>query len=311
MLNWLLIGVGDIAAKRVIPAILAEPHSRLVGLVTRKPQRAEAYGLPCFPRLDDALKDSEAEAVYVSTPVFLHAEQTIAALRAGRHVLCEKPMGMDHSQAVAMNEAARAAGRVLGIAYYRRMYPKVVRAKQLLAEGVIGTPVLAEATCHDWFYPVDGFRSWLIEPEMAGGGPLFDIASHRIDLMNYFFGDPGHVCGQRSTLVHPTRVEDNATVMVDYHCGVRALVDVRWHSKVARDEFRIRGTEGEMNLAPLNGPLLTYPGGSEQLPAHENLHYPCVHNFVDAVLTGAPLRSSGVTAAVTDWVTERVMGPLP
>jgi predicted dehydrogenase len=106
-------------------------------------------------------------------------------------------------------------------------------------------------------------------------------------------------------------VEDNATVMVDYHCGVRALVDVRWHSKVARDEFRIRGTEGEMNLAPLNGPLLTYPGGSEQLPAHENLHYPCVHNFVDAVLTGAPLRSSGVTAAVTDWVTERVMGPLP
>jgi hypothetical protein len=100
-------------------------------------------------------------------------------------------------------------------------------------------------------------------------------------------------------------------VLSDYRSGVRGLVDVRWHSKIARDEFRIRGTEGEMNLTPLNGPLLTYPGGEEQRPAHANLHCPCVHNFVDAVLDGEPLRSSGVSAAVTDWVTERVIRPLP
>jgi 1,5-anhydro-D-fructose reductase (1,5-anhydro-D-mannitol-forming) len=203
--------------------------------------------------------------------------------------------------------AAQTAGRVLGIAYYRRMYPKVDRAKQLIQAGAIGTPVLAEATSHDWFYPAGGPRSWLIDPEMAGGGPLFDIGSHRIDLMNYFFGEPERVCGLLSTLVHPIRVEDNATVMIDYYSGVRTLVDVRWHSRIARDEFRIRGTDGEMSLTPLNGPLLTYPGGVEEIPAHENLHYPCIHNFVDAVLDGASLRSSGASAAVTDWVTEQVM----
>jgi 1,5-anhydro-D-fructose reductase (1,5-anhydro-D-mannitol-forming) len=306
MLKWLVVGVGDIAVKRVIPAILAESRSTLVGVVTREPTRAGAYGVPAFSDLSTALKHSEAHAVYVSTPVFLHAEQTIAALSADRHVLCEKPMAMNYAQAMAMNAAAQSTGRVLGIAYYRRMYPKVDRAKVLIAAGAIGRPVIAEATSHDWFYPEDGKRAWLIDPKMAGGGPLFDIASHRIDLMNYFFGKPERVCGHRSTLVHPIQAEDNATVMIDYESGVRGLIDVRWHSKIARDEFRIRGTEGEIDLTPLNSPHLSFPGGREEIAPHDNLHYPCIHDFVAAVLEGAPLRSSGVSAAVTDWVTEQI-----
>jgi 1,5-anhydro-D-fructose reductase (1,5-anhydro-D-mannitol-forming) len=307
ILKWLVVGVGDIAVKRVIPAILAAPRCRLVGVVTRDPKRAEVYGVAAFSDVNLALKDSEAQAVYIATPVFLHAEQSVASLLAGRHVLCEKPMAMNYGQAMAMNAAARQADRVLGIAYYRRMYGKVERARQLIAAGAIGTPVLAEATSHDWFYPADGRRAWLIDPKLAGGGPLFDVASHRIDLMNYFFGTPERVCGCWSTLIQPIQVEDNATVIIDYQSGVRGLVDVRWHSKIARDEFRIRGTDGEMNLTPLNGPLVSYPGGVEEIPAHANLHYPCISNFVEAVLDGAPLRSSGVSASVTDWVTQELM----
>jgi hypothetical protein len=85
------------------------------------------------------------------------------------------------------------------------------------------------------------------------------------------------------------------------------MVDVRWHSRQVRDEFRIRGTEGEINLSPLFGPELVYPGGHESIPAPQNLHYPCVENFVSAVLDGTPLVSSGKTAILTDWVTEQVM----
>jgi len=100
-------------------------------------------------------------------------------------------------------------------------------------------------------------------------------------------------------------VEDNATVMIEYAGGVRGVVDVRWHSKVARDECRIRGTDGEMELSPLNGPDLAYPGAHESLPPHANLHYPMLENFVDAVLGEASLLSSGASALWTDWVTER------
>jgi len=241
--------------------------------------------------------------VYVATPVFLHANQTIACLRAGRHVLCEKPMAMNPAEAASMNIAASETGLILGVAYYRRCYPKVNRAKALMEAGAIGRPVLAEGMCHAWFNPGSGPRAWVTDPKAAGGGPLYDIASHRIDLMNYLFGEPVRVSSHRSTLVHAIDVEDNATVLIDYRSGTRGMVDVRWHSRIARDEFRICGTEGAIGLTPLNGPLLMYPGGTENLPAHENSHYPLIHEFVSAVLDGAPLRSSGASAAVTDWVT--------
>ena len=307
MLSWLLIGIGDIARKRVLPAILAEPRSRLAGIVTRDPAKAEAWNVPAWRDLDRALAESGADAVYIATPVFLHAPQTIACLRAGRHVLCEKPMALNYAEACSMERAAAEAGRLLGIAYYRRMYPKVRRARELMDAGAIGRPFLAEATSHDWLRH-DGFASdWRTHPELAGGGPLYDIASHRIDLMNFLFGEPLRAGGRRSNLIHQIGVEDNATVWIEYATGVRGVVDVRWHSRVPRDEFRVRGTEGELNLTPLNGPELAWPGGRESIAAHENLHYPCVAEFVSAVLEGAPLRSSGSSALFTEWVIQQVM----
>jgi 1,5-anhydro-D-fructose reductase (1,5-anhydro-D-mannitol-forming) len=307
MLNWLVIGVGDITTKRVLPAILSEPGSRLEGIVTRNPRKAEAYSVPGWDNLDDALAQSAADAVYVATPVFLHMPQTIVCLRAGKHVLCEKPMAMNYADASSMEQAAREAGRLLGVAYYRRLYPKVIRAKELMDGGAIGQPVFAEATSHAWFNPVEGNRGWLADPARAGGGPLYDIGSHRIDMMNYFFGAPRLVSGHLSTLVQPLTVEDNASVLIDYENGARGFVDVRWHSRIVRDEFRIRGTEGEIDLSPLNGDSLVYPGGQESIPAPENLHYPCIHNFVEAASGREPLVSSGTSALMTDWVTEQVV----
>jgi 1,5-anhydro-D-fructose reductase (1,5-anhydro-D-mannitol-forming) len=310
MLNWIVIGIGDISIRRVIPAIQAESRSRLYGLVTRDPGKAAPYNTHVWTSLDDALSDPAVQAVYVATPVFLHAPQTIQSLLAGKHVLCEKPMAMNEAEARSMVQTAEGSQRTFGVAYYRRSYPKVQRAKQLLAAGAIGKAVLAELTCHGWF---DGkwfdenesHRSWLIDPAKAGGGPLYDVASHRIDVLNFLFGQPDRVTGHLSNAVHHYAVEDNATVMIDYADGVRGIVDVRWHSKVNRDECRIRGTEGEMELSPLNGPDLIYPGGRENLPPHANLHYPMIENFVGAVLGKTPLLVSGASSFWTDWVTER------
>ncbi|MFY9742921.1 MAG: Gfo/Idh/MocA family oxidoreductase [Candidatus Sulfotelmatobacter sp.] len=312
MLNWIVIGIGDISVRRVIPAIQAEPRSRLYGLVSRDPAKAA----PCsastkiWANLDEALADPAIDAVYIATPVFLHAPQTIASLQAGKHVLCEKPMAMNEAEARSMLDAATKNQRSLGIAYYRRAYPKVQRAKQLLEAGAIGKTVLAELTCHGWFdgKAYDGSdrgRHWLVDPTKAGGGPLFDIASHRIDVLNFLFGQPQRVSAHLSNAVHQYAVEDNATVMIDYAEGARGIVDVRWHSKIKRDECRIRGTDGEMELSPLNGPELIYPGGRENLPVNSNVHLPMIENFVDAVEGKAPLLAGGQAAFWTDWITER------
>ena len=305
MVSWLVVGVGDITRKRVLPAILAEPRSRLAGIVTRDAAKAEPYGVRSWDDLTAALEECDATAVYIATPVFLHAEQAIAALRSGRHVLCEKPMALNYAEAVGMQRASEDARRTLGIAYYRRMYPKVDRARELMEAGAIGRPVFAEATAHDWFNPLGTARTWLADPKQSGGGPLRDIASHRIDLMNYLFGKPIRATGNLSTLVMPLAVEDNATVMIEYEGGVRGLVDVRWHSRVARDEFRVRGTEGEIDLSPLNGAELVHPGGVERIAAPQNLHYPCVEDFVSAVVRGILPRSYGESALAAEWVMEQ------
>jgi 1,5-anhydro-D-fructose reductase (1,5-anhydro-D-mannitol-forming) len=308
MVNWLVIGVGDITSKRVIPAIQEEPRSRLYGILTRNPRKAETYGTKVFTELEDALGDPDIHAVYVASPVFLHHPQTIAALKAGKHVLCEKPTALNFGQACDMQATAEREKRVYGVAYYRRLYPKILRTRDLLVTGEIGRPLICEAHNHYWFAPQDGFRAWLLDPEKAGGGPLFDIACHRIDLFNFFFGKPLSVTAQMSNAVQRDwRVEDNATVMIEYSNHVRCMVDVRWHSKVPRDDMRIIGVNGQIELSPVNSPLLLHTGVREDLPSHKNLHYPCIENFVNAVLEGSALASSGKTAMVTDWVTEQAV----
>ena len=100
MVHWLVIGIGDITQRRVIPAILREPRSRLQAVLTRDPEKAAAYpGVQVFTNIEDALQHSPIDAVYVASPVFLHAPQTIACLQASKHVLCEKPTAMDYAQA--------------------------------------------------------------------------------------------------------------------------------------------------------------------------------------------------------------------
>lgn len=306
MVNWLVVGIGDITRKAVIPAIEADPRSVFYGVVTRDLRKADAYpGVKAWATLEEALRDEAIDAVYVGSPVFLHAEQTIAALHAGKHVLCEKPVAMNYAEASAMVEAAASNGKLFGVAYYRRRYPKLQRAKELIASGAIGKPLFVEAIYHGWLESEE--RAWLRDPKFAGGGPLYDVGSHRIDACNYLFGKPERAVGLRSNALHELKVEDSATVLIGYAGGVHAVVDARWNSHVARDEFRVVGASGEMVLTPLNGDLLRSPLGDESMPAAEMKHLPAIENFVAGILDGAELMCPGDEAAWTDWVTEQVM----
>jgi 1,5-anhydro-D-fructose reductase (1,5-anhydro-D-mannitol-forming) len=307
VLHWLLAGIGDIATKRVLPAILSEPRSRLHAVLTRDPAKAVPYNCKAYTNLDDALADPQIHAVYLATPVSLHHPQTLAALRAGKHVLCEKPTALNYPLAQEMAAAAQKSNKLCAVAYYRRLYPKLLRAKQLIAQGRIGQPVLAEFHNHYWFNAEAGHRAWLVDKSMAGAGPLYDIASHRIDLLNFFFGRANAATVLTSNAVHQNSVEDNATLLAEYPHGLRGLIDVRWHSHTPRDEARIVGTEGAIELSELNSGRLSAPGLEENLPPHQNLHFPLIENFVHAALDGAPLSSPIHEAIETDRVTQMAL----
>jgi predicted dehydrogenase len=169
--------------------------------------------------------------------------------------------------------------------------------------------VFAEANCHGWLSAdsPDWAKNWMLNPMMAGGGPLYDIACHRIDALNFLFRKPRRATGLLANAVHPLAVEDSATVLIQYDGGIHATVDARWNSHIKRDQFRVIGTDGEMILDPLSGPVLRVGEVEELLPAHPNVHYPCIENFVAAILDGVPLACSGEEALWTDWVTQMVL----
>ncbi len=299
--RWVVVGAGDIAVRRVLPGIVAEPRSTLAGIVTSVPAKAEAYSAAAFSSLEDAL--DACDAVYLSTPVVAHHPLTLQALAAGKYVLCEKPVAMNYEQA---SEMAQASQGKCGVAYYRRTYPAVLEAKRLMATGAIGTPVAIEMCCQHWFAAENGHRAWLLDPAQAGGGPLYDIGSHRIDLANFLFGQPVDAVGMRSNAVHTYAVEDNATVLIGYDGGRRAAIDIRWHARAERDECRIVGTDGVIELSPLNSGKLRAPGIDAELPPHANLHYPLIADFVSAVLERRPPVCPIEEAIRTDWVTAQI-----
>lgn len=312
MIGWAVVGIGDITTKRVIPAMLADPRSSLRAAVTRDPARSRAacerFGFErIHSTLEDALADPAVTAVYVATPVSLHYPQTMAALAAGKHVLCEKPTAMNPQQVEAMIATAKAAERTFGVAFYRRLYPAVARIRELLREGAIGKPTLVYVTCHGWFNEIDvSHRAWLFDPAVSGGGPLMDVGSHRIDLLNYLFGEPRLAGASVSRMTQDSpgfKVEDNATALIDYSGefgDVRAILDVRWNSRIARDDFKIIGTEGELDATPLNHGTLRYAGKEESLPPSDNFHEPMIQHFTSVLEEGVPLISSGETALATD-----------
>ena len=232
MLNWIVIGVGDITTRRVIPAIQAEPRSQLYGIVTRDPAKAAPFADRVWTSLDEALADSSVQAVYVGTPVFLHAPQTI--YRSARWQACIVREADGHERTGSALHGRRRRREQED--FWRRLLPALV-SESFARERVAVRPEPSANRCLRNSPIISGStarepeRNWLIDPAKAGGGPLWDIASHRIDVLNFLFGQPKRVCGQLGNAVHHYAVEDNATVMIEYEGGVRGVVDVRWHSR--------------------------------------------------------------------------------
>ena len=244
-----------------------------------------------YPRWHDLVADPGIDAVYIATPVHLHAEQTIAAARAGKHVLCEKPMAMDVAECDAMIAACRSAGVALGIAYYRRFYPAVARVRALVESGEIGAPVLAQMSAFEPFDPQPGEpRSWLLQRAEAGGGPMADFGCHRIDVLLHLLGPIRRVASIVSTIALRREVEDTAAALLQFEAGATGVVLVSHAAADRRDTFDLFGTRGSIRIASLNrGDITVCAAGRERSESHPpaaNVHQPLVDDFVDAVRTG-------------------------
>ena len=189
-----MIGAGGIARGAHQPGFAALPNVEIVAVADpadgRAADFARDFGVPhTYTDYHDLLAREDVDVVAVATPPVAHAQATIAALEAGKHVFCEKPMAMNVTEAQAMADAAERADRVLAIDFQTRFSPDAQRAHQLVAGGHLGAPHFARAT----MLRQAGVPTWGIFTSKAanGGGALIDIGVHALDRALYVLG-PSH-----------------------------------------------------------------------------------------------------------------------
>jgi predicted dehydrogenase len=293
-LRWGLIGCGDIARKRVAPALRDHPGSELVAVSRARSDQAESFAREFgarrwHPHWQELINDKEIDAVYIATPVHLHAEQTIAAAHAGKHVLCEKPMSMNVQDCDGMIAAATRHDVRLGVAYYRHFYPVVSRIGQILKSREIGTPVIAQVNAFEWFDPEASHpRRWLLQKNLSGGGPMFDFGCHRIEVLLNLCGKVTRIRSLSGNLVFDREVEDTATALFEFENATHATLSVTHAACEPQDTLHVFGSKGSIHVPVLNeGSMIIKTQNGERTehhPPNSNLHQPLIEDFVQAVL---------------------------
>jgi predicted dehydrogenase len=315
-LKWGLIGCGDIARKRVAPALRDLASSELIAVNRANFELAEDFAVEFgakrwYKDWRELIADPEIEAVYIATPVHLHAEQTIIAAQAGKHVLCEKPMALNVAECDRMIAACEANDVRLGVSYYRHFYPVVERIKSLLSAGEIGAPVLAQMNAFERFDPAPSNpRRWLLQKSISGGGPLFDFGCHRIEVLMNLFGQLKEVRGITGNVLFEREVEDTASAVFQFERKTLATLSVTHAAREAQDTLSIFGSLGSLHVPVLNeGDLMVKTAASERVEFHEphqNFHQPLIDDFTQAVQTGGAPRVGGLIGLEVTKVMEDI-----
>jgi len=315
VLAWGLIGAGDIARKRVAPALRDLPNCDFVSVSRSKSELAESFAREFGAKKWSAdwrelIADDEIDAVYIATPVNLHAEQTITAAEAGKHILCEKPMALDVKECEAMIAACRSNGVKLDIAYYRRYYPAIARVKEIVGSGDIGRVSVVQINAFEFFDPpVDHPRRWLLDGEKSGGGPMMDFGCHRIEILMHLFGAIRRTEAIVSSEMFLREVEDTASVLLQFENGISATVTVTHAAIEPQDTLAIYGTKGSIHVPALNQGHMTILAGAgkreESHPPAANVHQPLIESFTDSVLRNSEPEVGGeigrqVAAVIAD-----------
>lgn len=224
-----LIGAGNISDThaRAVRAIPGASIAALFAPTADKSARlAAAHGASAYDALDAFLAHRPMEMVAIGSPSGLHAEQGLAAIRQGLHVLVEKPIDISAAKADALIAAAEQAGVVLGVIFQDRLKPDVRRMKALVDAGRLGTPILASARVK-WYRPPAYYRDsrWRGSKALDGGGALMNQGVHTVDLLLWLFGPVRRVFAKTAAKLHAIEVEDTAVAVLEFENGALGTLE--------------------------------------------------------------------------------------
>jgi len=227
LIKWGIIGSCGIAKRRTIPEGIVKAKNVILVAVydidlAANEDVARQFNAKAAKNLEELLA-SDIDAVYIASPVNRHIDHVKAAAKAKKHILCEKPMGLNVGEAEEMVQICQEEGVTFGIAYMMRFVAQHLAALELITQGKIGKPVFCRAQLSCWYPPIQG--AWRQDPLTSGGGSLMDMGSHCIDLLELFFGKVKRVQCFTQNLVHDYPVEDSAVVTLVFENGAMGTVD--------------------------------------------------------------------------------------
>lgn len=302
--KWGLIGASTIARQFVINAIRAQPNSEIATVMSSSPERATSYakenGIPLAVSTLDELIGSDIDTVYISTTNELHLEQALAAIRAGKHVLCEKPLALTSADARKMVAAAKAAGIVLGTNHHLRNAGSHRAMREAIAAGRIGKPIAARVF-HSVYLP-ENLQGWRITRPEAGGGVVLDITVHDADTLRFVLDDdPLEVSAfTQAAGMAAGGLEDGAMCIWRFKSGIIAQSHEGFTTKFAGTGFEVHGSEGSliakdvMTQKPIGSVLLRTAKGEEELSFdREDLYVRSLRQFHAAIRGGGQPSATG------------------
>jgi predicted dehydrogenase len=255
-LKWGLIGAGDIARRRIAPALHDLPDCELVSVSRSRSNLAESFAKEFgvrkwFADWRDLIADDEIDAVYIATPVFLHAEQAIAAADAGKHVLCEKPMALTVHECGEMIKAAERYNKRLFAIKQNRFNPPVEAVKNIMDEGRLGKIYSVQLSCF-WNRNPDYYKNSWKGTLKLDGGTLFTQFSHFIDLLYWMIGDVKQVHAYMGNYAHQGIIEfeDTGVVILEFYNGAIGTVNYTVNSfqKNMEGSLTIFGEKGTVKI---------------------------------------------------------------
>ena len=248
-LKWGVAGCGNFAENSFLPALQLAQRSKLVSAYSHDLVRAKTisnkFGAP--NSFDDygAFLASDIEAVYISSVNSDHYKQIVDAAKAGKNILCERPMTIDSSQAEEVVKVCRENNVILIVNHLHRFHPLVQKAKELIDKQMLGKIVSISASYNIDYAPDHNFR---FKKELSGGGVLRDLGSQMIDMLHYFGGEIGEVKAFMDNVVYKSDVEDFASAIVKFKKSGYGYFNISYNTKKTYNRIEILGYNGSISI---------------------------------------------------------------
>ena len=260
-IGWGIVSTGSHPDVKVVPAMSSADDTQVAAVYSRDISRAEAFAnnhdIPqAYDSLDDLLADARVDAVFISSPNYLHASQTIVAAQAGKHVLVEKPMAVSAEESVQMIRACKDAGVKLGVGFQLRHHPGHQRARELIEQGTLGVISLAQGQwCMGVRGEVDplprtGLSEWWNAPELIGGAStMMGMGVHVIDLLHYLTGQTiVEVSALTDGQTDERLLELTAAIAIRFEDGTMGTVCCGRRVPDTENDAMVYGSEGRIAL---------------------------------------------------------------